>query len=210
MTVEQFEAKLTRNPRSPLFVSLAEEFLRARRVDEALKLCTERLKYFPDYATAHFVAAQCFAERNDFQLALQHIEHAIGTLPDNALLVDLRNDWQEKSRILHEQVSEGKNALRNELPLDELASKLKSVERIPSKSDTVPPHHEVSAEEPVLDDTPIVSVTLAEIYAMQGAYEAAIAMYRKLQQQKPDQTNQFEAKIRELKEKLRQRTSTDP
>ncbi len=193
MTVQELEARVHDYPQSPLFARLAEEYLRSHRVHDAFLLCEEGLRFFPEYTTAHVIAGRCFAQRGEFHYALYHIDVAIGRLPENKVLAKLRDDWLEKSRGAPDEKGLSKTQEPRKTPLDELAGKLKTVSEIPG-------------EERILEDAPIVSVTLAEIYAAQGAYEAAIAMYRKLQRQRPQRVTQFEGKIRELEEKLRQRT----
>ncbi|SRR5712692_3362101 len=206
MTVKELEARVHDHPQSPLFARLAEEYLRSRRVHDAFRLCEEGLRLFPEYTTAHLVAAGCFAQRSEFQYALHHIDVAIDRLPENRVLAKLRDGWLEKYRRAQGEKGLSKTQEPRTTPLDELAGKLKTVERITPKSDTRSPSSVIPGDERILEDAPIVSVTLAEIYATQGAYEAAIAMYRKLQRQKPQRAEQFEGKIRELEEKLRQRT----
>jgi tetratricopeptide (TPR) repeat protein len=44
----------------------------------------------------------------------------------------------------------------------------------------------------------IISKTLAEIYVAQGAYDEAIITYRLLKQKRPEQSNEFDVRIREL------------
>ena len=206
MTVEQLVARMRYNPQSPLFARLAEEYLHSHRVDEALQLCEKGLQHFPHYTTAHVVAALCFAERGELQYALQHIEGTLRDLPDNTVLTKLHKEWREKSGRIQEAKSPDKSQALRGTPIDGRESKLESTRPIPSKSDSVSPSSEVPIDETTLEEGPIVSITLAEIYAMQGAYQAAIAMYRKLKQLKPQQAEQFETKMRELREKLQQRT----
>lgn len=202
MAIEQLAARMSRNPQSPLFARLAEEHLRARKVDEALRVCEKGIQLFPQYTTAHVVAALCFVEKSEFQSALRHLELALSRLPDNRVLLKLRDDWLERSKV-----QQGKQPQKPDGPRPtELAGKPVAVERTAPETDTPRHSPEVSSDERSLEEAPIVSVTLAEIYSTQGAYEAAIAMYRRLQQQKPQRAKQFEAKILELQQKLRQRT----
>lgn len=200
MTLDQLETRFARDQHSPLFARLAGEYLRARRFDEALKLCLDGIQRFPEYATAHFIAAQCFAQKGEFEPALRHIEHALDALPDNTILLALRKSWLDKSKTPREYVDR-LSPMNVSLP-EKVTEKIKTDEQTAPKSEITSQPSTSEPTKEVLGDSPITSVTLAEIYAMQGAYEAAIAMYRKLQKQKPHQADQFEMKIRELKEKL--------
>lgn len=187
MTFEQLQDHVNRNPRSPLFARLADEYYRRRQFDEALQLCINGLQVYPDYTTAHIVMARCLAEKNDISSAISYLQVALRANPDNAMLVSLYKQWGGER-----YTSSGEHAPPQAPP--------KPVERV------VPTSEHTKAENFVLDDVPIVSATLAEIYATQGAYEAAIAMYRKLQRQRPQQAEQYEKKIRELQERLKEGT----
>ncbi len=202
MAVEQLAARISRNPQSPLFARFAEEQLRARKVDQALLVCEKGIQLFPQYTTAHIVAALCYLEKSEFQSALRHLELAINRLPDNRVLLKLRDDWLERSKAQQGKQPQKPDGSRP----TEVAGKPVAAEGIAPETDTSSRSRGVSSDERSLEEAPIVSVTLAEIYVMQGAYEAAIAMYRRLQQQKPQRAKQFEEKIRELKEKIRQRS----
>ncbi len=82
--------------------------------------------------------------------------------------------------------------------LDTLASKLKNAERIvPQESE-----EEASPKESVPSDSLVITPTLAEIYATQGEYGAAIQAYEILIISKPNERDRFEKRIKELQAKL--------
>lgn len=190
MTVEQLQEYMRDNPRSSLFARLADEYYRRRQFDEAVQLCINGLQVYPEYATAHIVIARCLVEKNDIPSALSYLQVALRTYPDNAVLATLRRKWEQlSSTILQAQPPRREN-------------------KPPERSTPAATKEETGEEHFVLDDVPIVSATLAEIYAAQGAYEAAIAMYRKLQRQKPQQSKQFEKKIEELRQKMQEGTKS--
>ncbi|MGA9405647.1 MAG: hypothetical protein WBW71_00815 [Bacteroidota bacterium] len=82
--------------------------------------------------------------------------------------------------------------------LDSLASQLENAERI------VPQEAEPSAspEETAPLDSIVITPTLAEIYASQGEYGAAIQAYEILIFSKPEERERFEKRITELQAKL--------
>jgi tetratricopeptide (TPR) repeat protein len=82
--------------------------------------------------------------------------------------------------------------------LDTLASKLENAERIvPQESE-----QEASPKESVPSDSLVITPTLAEIYATQGEYSAAIQAYEILILSKPNERDRFEKRIKELQAKL--------
>jgi len=86
---DDLEIKLFDRPNSPLFARLADEYLAANRIDDAKKICTEGLKHFPGYGTAHLVLSKCHFVENNFALALACVENAQGCIPDPELLEGL-------------------------------------------------------------------------------------------------------------------------
>lgn len=227
MTLEQLEELHRRNPASPMFARLAEAYLDVGRVSEARQLCETGLKRFPHYATANLVLARCFAACNDYSVALGHIERVISYQPCNARLIRLQREWFELLETFPPlpppppeitvglpteleatptlQPSEMAPAIDIEPPhsppdLEDLATRLETIERIKPVAETLPRIPEAIETEPS-EETGIVSATLAEIYADQGAFEAAIAIYRKLQKQQPHKTEQYARRIRELQDR---------
>lgn len=82
--------------------------------------------------------------------------------------------------------------------LDSLAAKLENAGRIaPPEPEPAPPHEESSP----LEST-VITPTLAEIYASQGEYGAAIQAYEILIFSKPNDRERFEKRIKELQAKL--------
>lgn len=197
MTADQLEARLAQNPHSPLFARVAAELLRTKKVDEALKLCLDGIDRYPGYVTAHFLLARCLAQKGDYESALEYIGVVLRSFPGNPIVVAFRNNWRELQRLHKPQA--GKVAAAPGQPPPSQNQRTPSASR-PATEESLTKR----VPESSTNDNPIVSVTLAEIYTTQGAYEAAIAMYRKLQRQKPQQAQQFELKIRELQEKMRQ------
>ena len=82
--------------------------------------------------------------------------------------------------------------------LDTLASKLENAERIVPKES----EEEASPKESVPSDSLVITPTLAEIYATQGEYGAAIQAYEILILSKPNERDRFEKRIKELQAKL--------
>ena len=82
--------------------------------------------------------------------------------------------------------------------IDSIAAQLETAERImPPKPEPAPPQPESAP----LDST-VITPTLAEIYASQGEYGAAIQAYEILLFSKPGERERFEKRIKELQAKL--------
>ena len=82
--------------------------------------------------------------------------------------------------------------------LDSLAAQLENAGRITPQQ----PEPAAAAEESAPLDSTVITPTLAEIYATQGEYGAAIQAYEILMLSKPDERERFEKRIKELQAKL--------
>lgn len=71
-------------------------------------------------------------------------------------------------------------------------------------------NHEPSVSAVQSPNGRIISKTLAEIYTAQGVYEEAILTYTLLKQQRPQQSAEWDARIRELENRLRAREQEEP
>lgn len=83
--------------------------------------------------------------------------------------------------------------------LDELAEKLQNAQRIVPRETNEPEQPApTSYDEPISDEPDIVTPTLAEIYASQGEYNAAIQAYEILMLSHPDDQEKFQKRIDEF------------
>jgi hypothetical protein len=82
--------------------------------------------------------------------------------------------------------------------LDSLATQLENAGRIVPQE----PEPSLSSEESAPLDSIVITPTLAEIYASQGEYGAAIQAYEILIYSKPNERERFEKRISELQAKL--------
>lgn len=82
--------------------------------------------------------------------------------------------------------------------LESLVSRLENADRIVPQESAPEP----SSSENVPSDAMVITPTLAEIYASQGEYGAAIQVYEILILSKPDERDRYEKRIKELQAKL--------
>lgn len=94
----------------------------------------------------------------------------------------------------------GGSAAEPEENFDDLAERLQNAERIVPQAGASP---EPPAEEPASSgsfDAGMITPTLAEIYASQGEYQAAIQAYEILMFSQPGRTAEFQQRVRELQQ----------
>lgn len=101
--IDKLEKKLEKEPSSLLFVQLVEEYRKAGRIKDAIRLCERGIEYHPNYWSAYVALGKCYYEKGDLEKAKENLEQATSAMPDNIqaimLLVDIceRLDYCEKA-----------------------------------------------------------------------------------------------------------------
>ncbi len=149
------------------------------------------------------------AEEEIVQEPIQQTEAAIVETPpvepeqlpevDEYIQQHTANAGTEKLVSLDEYLNQA--AAPEPTGLDSLATQLENAERIIPQE----PEPSTSPEESAPLDSIVITPTLAEIYASQGEYGAAIQAYEILIFSKPDERERFEKRISELQAKLNER-----
>ena len=180
-------------PTSPSFAKVALEQLNAGNPRAALDTCLEGTAKFPWYATGSLVLGKCYDALGKPSEALQAYRDAYALLPDSKALQNLVKDME--NRVNNDGAAKSSD-------MDGIIQQLQQAKRI------VPSGDIVKYQEPLVPSLEgprslIVTETLAEIYAMQGEYREAIDAYRKLLQQRPENTEKYEKRLEELEKLLR-------
>ncbi len=77
--------RLSKDPKSKLFVPLAEEYKKAGDIEMAITVLTEGLKNNPGYVTAKSFLGRLFLDKGDLSEAQKEFEEVIKAIPDNLL-----------------------------------------------------------------------------------------------------------------------------
>ena len=193
-TTQDFGVRLAANPKSPVFVRLADDALRQGDPRRGAEICLEGLRHHPAYGTAHLVLARCYEALGRDVQALLEYRRALRSIPDNPSLL-AAVDRLERRRT-------------NTAPPPE---QLLPVVSAPAQEQAAVPAPAVRMPESAAPvDTPapsgatrIVTATLAEIYASQGEYSEAIAAYQRLLVLRPSDSARYRRRLEELEELLR-------
>lgn len=222
--IELLKSHLAQHPQSPLFARLADEYLQAGKIEEAVALCQNGVQWYPHYVTGYLVLGKCYyalkrftESRKEFQQVLDFFPHSelVQQLFEQAIDAEMKvsyeefikqkeNEFQGKAnqRTLKEYLDQEEPSSNTEL--EELTRKLQTAKRVmPSEVSDAESLREFREDHTAVEG--LVTPTLAEIYTMQGAYEAAIKAYSILIEQNPQGRERFEKKIQELREKIKAR-----
>ncbi len=212
------EAKLASNGGSPSFARLAFYHLKEGHHQKAIDVCTNGLRHFPNYATAHLVLGQCYETMGRSIEAMLEFRRALKCLPDNralqAMVERCEHREQEAFRAFSversRKLKEGKETVTFEKYTEEgidqkestaefLLKRLQNVKRgVPLTTAPGGTPEETPPQGPAPNK--IVTATLAEIYAAQGEYKEAIGAYQKLAIQRPIEAERYAKRIAQLEE----------
>ena len=126
-TTKFLEERLESNPKSLLFAILADIYLQQGRLEDAVVLCSQGVKYNPDYITGKYVLAKAYSMQGENEKAEEQLKqvltHDRHYLSAHKMMADImiRMGW-ENSAVMHykeilridpqcEEVREAMNAL---------------------------------------------------------------------------------------------------
>jgi tetratricopeptide (TPR) repeat protein len=83
--IVKLSEKLDKDPKSRLFVPLAEEYLKAGMLDEAVMVLTDGLKTHPHFHAARATLGKVYLEKGQIEEAKTEFEQVVKADPDNLL-----------------------------------------------------------------------------------------------------------------------------
>ncbi len=201
------------NKQTPLFVRMANIHLEKNNPQEALIILNAGLIHFPDHPVAIFLIAKAHTALGNYSQAIKFLKKGselihspksyefyfreIEAIKKQQILYDLGKTSDEKST----QPANEKDLTAIFLTdkVKKIAEELKEAEEVLIKSDKE--NFEITNFN-LVDDSLILSETLAKIYVNQREYQEAIRIYEKLKIKIPEKSHYFDSKIDELKLKL--------
>jgi tetratricopeptide (TPR) repeat protein len=176
----------------PRFAERASASLDRGDVPAALSLLLAGMKQYPAYATAHVLLGRCYERLGKAQDAEQQFAQARRILPG---LSGIGAVVQPK-----DGAESGVDFMLRQLPHVKIRPDAGAHGQTPSPSmhEGADAHGENGTDATV----PIVSATLAEIYAEQGRYREAVEAYSRLAQQRPADAGRYRERLAELERLL--------
>lgn len=83
--IAKLTERIAKDPKSKLFVPLAEEYKKSGDIEMAIHVLTEGLKNNPGYITARSSLGRLLLERGDLHGAQKELEEVVKAIPDNLL-----------------------------------------------------------------------------------------------------------------------------
>ena len=82
--IRRYEERLARDPSSPVWAPLAEAYRKAGRAREAIALCQDGLRHFPDDSAARLVLAKALIDEEQLEAATAELDALIASSPGDA------------------------------------------------------------------------------------------------------------------------------
>ncbi len=87
--IEELQMVLLKDPRSPVFASLAEAYRQMGLIEEALEVTTKGVKHNPEYVSGLVAHAKVLFELKDFRQAAKFLVKATALKPENILALTI-------------------------------------------------------------------------------------------------------------------------
>lgn len=191
---------LAKDPRSTVFVSLAESYRQMGLLAEALEVATRGVQALPSFSPGYTVLGRIQVQNGNLDAAAAAFERALLIEPEN--LTSLKG--LARVRMQQGDRAQALKLVRRAVSLkpdDAVAQKMLAALGAPAEAPeaATPPQPVVAAVHPPAD--PISTPTIAEIYIRQGFLGRAMKVYRDLLQADP-RNEEIRRKLVELKQRI--------
>jgi tetratricopeptide (TPR) repeat protein len=184
--VAEYTEILAKNPRSTVFIPLAEIYQRLNMKEDAWKIVCRGVEHLPDYCPGHAVLGRFQIERGEIEAALVSFTRAISLDGENiaALTGMARAQALKGDRQGARQTLQRAAALH---PDDQgIQRMLAALGPTPAPTANAGQKEEDPRTSGVKrGEEPITTTTIAEIYIRQGFHKRALKVYRDLLQADP-------------------------
>lgn len=201
--VRKFLDILHQDPRSRVFVIVADLYRRVQRFQDAIILCENGIKHNQDFASGHLILGRVHYDMADFVRAKNTLARVLEITPDNIIALALTGEISLREK----NVSLAKNIYRKLMllsPRENVAkqfienfTKFTKEVKINSNGDGT----QDSFENTQIDRPIFFTKSLAMIYEKQGLINEAINIYTKIVENNPQDREAIQ-KITTLHESL--------
>jgi len=180
--IAKLSERFNKDPKSRMFVQLADAYRKNNMIDEALQVLNQGLQYHPEYPLAHLILGKCYFDKRMFGQAKEALEKTIRFDAQNIVALRMLAQICEnlKDEPCQLMAYKGISAID---PFDSMAKdKLVALEARQKKG-------------------PVFTLTLAEEYERQANFTEALKVYENLSFTDPTDLV-IQQRVKELKKKL--------
>jgi tetratricopeptide (TPR) repeat protein len=159
--ITRLNEKYGKDPKSRIFVQLADLYRKNNMVDEALEVLSKGLEYHPEYPVAYLILGKCYYDKRSHIQARDAFEKTIALDPQNIIALRM---LAKTCEILKDEKGQI-NAYKSIIAIDPLDNNAKE---------------KLSMLEALQRKEPMYTVAMAEEYEKQGNNEEALKIYEHL------------------------------
>ena len=177
--ITRLNEKFSKDPKSRIFVQLADLYRKNNMIDEALDVLNKGFEFHPEYPVAYLIQGKCYHDKRSYIQARDSFEKTIALDPQNIVALRMLAKTCEILKDERGQI----NAYKSIVTIDPLDANAK--ERL-------------SMLEALQRKEPMYTVAMAEEYEKQGNLEEALRIYEHLLYTDPSDLT-LNQKVSELK-----------
>jgi tetratricopeptide (TPR) repeat protein len=174
--IAKLTERISKDPKSKLFVPLAEEYKKTGEIEMAIYVLTEGLKNNPGYVTARSVLGKLLLEKGDVAASQKEFEEVVKAIPDNLMAQRKLGELYALQNRPDEAVKHFKivfSANPRDAELASLVSDLEAGRDVTSRIHL--PKPQPSPEKPVSQGTQAVPLAQTQTQAIPARVSAATA-----------------------------------
>lgn len=180
--IARLSERLNKDPKSRIFVQLADAYRKSNMIDEALEILDKGLVFHPNYPLAHLILGKCHFDKRQYEQAKESFDKTLSYDPQNIVALRMLAQTCEVTKDEDGQIKAYQGILAID-PFDAPAKeKLTNLESLHRKE-------------------PLYTLAMAQEYEKQGNLEKALSIYENLSFTTPGDLV-LEQKVTELKEKI--------
>jgi len=179
--IARLSERYNKDPKSRIFVQLADAYRKNNMIDEALEILQKGLQHHPNYGLAYLILGKCYFDKRMYAQAKDSFEKTLSFDPQNIVALRMLAQICETTKDEEGQISAYKGILTID-PFDASAKeKLDRLEALRKKE-------------------PLYTMSMAEEYEHQGDLTKALEIYEHLLFTDPTDIL-LQEKVKQLKEK---------
>jgi len=183
--IARLSEKYNKDPKSRIFVQLADLYRKNNMLDEALDVLNKGFEYHPEYPVAYLILGKCYYDKRSHIQARDAFEKTIALDPQNIVALRMLAKTCEILKDERGQI----NAYKSIVGIDPMDTNAKE---------------KLSMLEALQRKEPIYTVAMAEEYEKQGNLEESLKIYENLLFTDPSDLL-LNQKVAELKKTLNER-----
>lgn len=180
--IAKLSERFSKDPKSRIFVQLADAYRKNGMIDEALEVLKQGLKFHPQYPLAHLIMGRCYFDKRQYTQAKESFETVIKFDPQNIVALRTLVQVTENLRDDAGQIAAYKGLLAVDQTDAGAREKLNALEAMQKKQS-------------------FYTITMAEEYERQGNLTEALKIYQQLSFTDPTDLV-LQEKVADLKRKL--------